>query len=194
MPVCEVPSDYQLGVARRQPVRTLREATFDPALYNALEAFVGCALSDAAVLIGALATNFYAKPRFADHAEFLVKALPVDLPDAFACQEGGSFIHVPSSARMQFMTPSMLNLPTDLATKIFTTATLRDGLLVASREAIVALNLAKAEDRRTHHECLAIVVSVLAYGDVDLTNGFLLDYRAAAHPLRCQLNSGNLIA
>lgn len=168
MPVCEVPSDYQLGVARRQPVRTLREAIFDPALYDAVEAFVGCALSDAAVLIGALATNSYAKPRYADHAEFLVKALPVDLPDAFEFQEGGIAIHVPSGARMHFMTPSVMNLPEDAVAKIFVTATLRDGLLVASREAIVALNLAKADNPRTHHECLANVVSVLANGDVDL--------------------------
>lgn len=174
-----------LGVARRQPVQTLREATFDPALYDAVEAFIGSALSGGTVLIGTLATNFYAKPRYATHAEFLVMTLPVDYPDAFECQGGGSAIHVPSDALMQFRTPRLMNLSTDLATKIFATATLRDGLSVASREAIIALNLIKADDPRAHHECLANVVSVLASGDVDL-DGWCLDEGHLKLLLQCR--------
>ena len=137
------------------------------------------------VLIGALATNFYAKPRYSTQAKFLIADLPVALPDLFEWQGGGIAVHVPSGARLEFMTPSMMNLPTDLAAKIFATAMLRDGLLVASREAIVALNLFKSDNPRSHHECLADVISVLCHGDVNL-DGWPLDEGHLALLMHCR--------
>ena len=171
----EESSEYQLGVARRRPSRTLAEATFDPALRKAVEAYTPYALDYGAVMIGTLAFNFYAKPRFATSAEFLVPRPPTYLPDGFSASCAGHFVHRAIGAELRFVVPGLAMIPRAIADRIMATAITCDGIPVASREGMVVLSLHGADEPRWRSQRLADVMAILAEQHVDLSGWGITD-------------------
>lgn len=186
MAVGEISNDYKLGVARRGPVGTLLEATFDPALREAIEAYVPFALETRAVLIGTLAFNFYTRPRFATSAEFLVPRLPTVVQEGFAQSSPGKLVHRVTGAELRFVEPGTFGMRPTIADRIVATAVWHDRLPVASRDAMIALSLHGADDPRWRAQRLADVVAILAERDVDLTDWDLSDDHLD-QLLRCRL-------
>lgn len=184
----EVLSDYQLGVTRRRPSRTLTDATFDPALREAVEAYAPYALEHRAVLIGTLALNFFAKPRYATCVEFLLPRLPISVPDGFLQSLPGRWLHLATEAELRFVEPRTIEVPPTMADHILATAVPHCGLGVASREAMIALGLHGANDLRWQAQRLADLVAILADDDVDM-RGWELNNDHLALLARCRAAS-----
>jgi hypothetical protein len=160
---------YLLGVARRGPISTLRQATFDPALYDALEIWRDSALADKMVLIGQLALNFHVKPRYVTCATFLSQ-LPVHHPpNGFRTAADCIFWHDKSGSIICIVSPACANLSTGTAQKILTTACLQDGINVASREAMIALRLSMHRPWREFQDC-ADIVDLLVGKSVEMSD------------------------
>lgn len=119
------------------------------------------------VLIGGLALSYYIKPRSTVDGDFLFltdSEIPQSI-EKFKRSRPSAFLHKETHVEIEVLTPSKINMSSELAQKIIETAIQQNGIKVASREGLIASKLArfKLQDRTDISELLKL-------GDVDLSS------------------------
>jgi hypothetical protein len=121
--------------------RSLFESVMAPELIAALRDWV--AQVPNGVVIGGLALSYHVRPRMTQDLDVLFLNAS-DVPD----QVGGfkrirphAFQHNRTHVEVEVITPDFVNIPTALAARVIATATLSDGIKIASASGLVALKL-----------------------------------------------------
>ena len=129
----------------------------------ALNRWIASKNSDVApgVLIGSLAMSFYAAPRTTMDIDLLFLSKK-DIPKTvkgFQKQGPSAFLEIKNNIVVDVKTPEAFNglVPPEIAQKIFHTAINHGGILVASREGMIALKLCGAEIARRKFQYLGDV-------------------------------------
>jgi hypothetical protein len=149
-----------MRILRRGPAPDFRHACIDDHVWAEIKRLKRNPTIQNAVVIGTLAVNFYAKPRYTSEIDILIP----DDKQIEALQ--GTHVDV----ELQILTPDSINLSDAIAANVFGTATTQDGILVASREGLIALKLFGAtQSARRYYQEAADVVSLLVDHEVDLT-------------------------
>ena len=116
------------------------------------------------VLVGTLALNHHAKPRYTDKITVLVPEGFEHGAEAFDRLDRHSFSHRATGIQIWALPPAALRLTPVTADRIRATAVASDGIEVASRAGLIAILLG---DRRARAS--ADIVTLLQIGAVDLT-------------------------
>ena len=116
------------------------------------------------VLIGGLAMSFYAKPRYTEDVDllFLKKEDVPDYVEGFKPHRTGAMQENYTHVEIEMTTAESVNLPVALVRQVFETAIDHGGLLVASKEAMIALKLFGAKSPKREFKDLNDVVSIFA--------------------------------
>lgn len=147
-------------------VSTWRKAALVPEVATAIAAWVKSRIKGEpapGVLIGGLAMSFYAKPRVTTDVDLLFLSQE-DIPpqvNGFKRNRPHSFQEKSTHVEVEIVTAQTINVPLGLVRKVIQTAVTIDGLNVASREAMIALKLYGADDRKRELNDLADVVRLL---------------------------------
>jgi len=142
--------------------RSLIDSVMNPELIVALRDWEKS--TGSGVLIGGLALSLHCKPRYTQDIDFLFLE-PCDVPDAvggFSRVESG-FRHDRTGIAADTFTRASMNLPREIVERVIKTATLSEGIRVASPSGLVALKLFRLIMRDK-----ADVVALVKTGQVDL--------------------------
>lgn len=155
------------------PLRTkeMRSVSADRPASLALVPEVGHALSEwlksnpasKGVLIGGLALSMYAKPRYTEDVDLLFLN-ESDIPDdvaGFRRTRGHAFEEKKYQVEVEVNTASQINLPIDVAHKVFETAHSINGLRIASVEALVVMKLFGSLTPKRKHKDLGDIQRIL---------------------------------
>jgi hypothetical protein len=145
--------------------RTLFESVAIPEVEAALKDWIRAGVTSG-VLIGGIAVGYYARPRGTTDVDVLFMQ-PEDIPNdinGFKRTRPGAFQHKNTHVEVEVVTPGSINLSPELAQRVFDTAVLSDGVLVASPTGLVALKLQRMK-RYDEGDIVALVET----GKVDLT-------------------------
>ena len=155
------------------PLRTkeMRSVSSDRPASLALVPEVGHALSEwikknphsKGVLIGGLALSLYAKPRYTEGVDLLFLA-ESDIPDeveGFRRARGHAFEEKKFQVEVEVNTASQINLPENIAQKVFDTAHSVNGLRIASVEALVVMKLFGSLTPKRKHKDLGDIQRIL---------------------------------
>jgi hypothetical protein len=134
----------RLRALRRLPSSTLVEASIDPEVHKTLLHWKKSG-NPTGILIGGIAMSFYAKPRYTQDIDVLFKS-ESHVPDSaqgFRKHRKGVFEDKLTGVEVEVVNPSSFNPPLSivLVRKILDTASVKDGVLVASAEGLIALKL-----------------------------------------------------
>jgi hypothetical protein len=164
--------------------RSLIESTMSPEVIVALRDWVrstkSVATGEAAgVVIGGLGLSYHCKPSYTQDIDLLFLQL-ADIPDhvrGFTRIAPGEFRHDRTQAEVRVATPASIGVPTEIAERVIRTATLSNGIRVATASALVAWTLFGL--RRVKDE--ADVVALIKTGQVDLSGWPLPPERVSAY-------------
>jgi len=121
--------------------RSLFESVMAPELIAALRDWQTAAPNG--VLIGGLALSYHVRPRMTQDLDFLYlheRDVPTKVP-GFKRIRPHSFQHDKTHVEVEIITPEFVNIPVDLVERVFSTATISNGIRVASAAALTALKL-----------------------------------------------------
>lgn len=121
--------------------RTLFESTMMPELTAALRDWQRAHTKG--VLIGGLALSYHVRPRMTQDLDFLFLSssdIPEKVP-GFRRTRPHAFQHNKTHVEIELVTPDFVNVPREVAQKVFDTATVSNGIRVASATGLVALKL-----------------------------------------------------
>jgi hypothetical protein len=130
------------------------------------------------VLVGGLGVSFHVKPRFTQDIDFLVvdeAAIPVAVEE-FERTGPFRFVHGQTNIEIKIVTPERLQVPTPVSEVVIRSATVSDGVRIATASGLTALKLfwlnlhAKAD-----------IVALIKTGRVNLTAFSLSADRIAAY-------------
>jgi len=127
-----------------------------------------------AVLIGGLALSYYIKPRYTMDVDFLfmgLEQIPNSVP-GFKRHRKLAFEHNKTGVEIEVLTPNSINMSEELAHDINNTALEKDGLIIASREGLIAAKLL-----RYSLQDQADIAELLKLGPIDM-NAFHLSGNA----------------
>jgi hypothetical protein len=119
------------------------------------------------VLIGGTAMSYHGKPRATMDLDLLFlhsDDIPLSV-EGFKKFRKGAFLHRKTHVEVEVVTPSNINISSELAEKVFETAVLVDEVRVASPSGIVALKL-----QRLKNNDIGDIVQMINTGKVDLTD------------------------
>lgn len=145
--------------------RSLTESIVIPEVAQALKDW-SVATNTNSVLIGGLATSFYAKPRSTTDIDLLFMSVS-DIPsviEGFKKIRNNAFHHKRTHVEVELITPSSINVPQEIAIKVLKTSVLINGVRVASPSGIVVLKL-----HRLKRYDSGDIVALIETGKVDLT-------------------------
>jgi hypothetical protein len=145
--------------------RSLMESILVPEVGQALSDWLSAFRKDSWVLIGGLALSYYGKPRTTTDLDILLLST-TDIPrrlEGFKRTRSQAFQHSKTHVEVEAWSPASVNMPQDVAQKIFDTSVVRDGVRIASREGLIASKLSrfKLQDQ-------ADMATLLELGDMDL--------------------------
>jgi hypothetical protein len=147
-------------------VSEVKHVALVPEVQHALLAWIKSKVGTEApgVLIGGLAMSFYAKPRYTEDVDllFLSKALVPTEVKGFKRYRPGAFQENKTQVDIELTTPASIELPIPVAKKVIHTAVNHDGILVASKEAMVVLKLFGANTLKREFKDLNDIVSILS--------------------------------
>jgi hypothetical protein len=128
--------------------RSLYESILYPEVVSALNDWISLGVKDC-VLIGGVALSYYVKPRTTEDVDILFLSkddIPTTLVN-FKRTRLGAFQHNKTHVEIEVVTPETINLPIDIAKKIFTTSNESNGIRVASPSGIIACKLGRFNRR-----------------------------------------------
>lgn len=145
----------------RVAAASLSHVAIYPEVQVALEAWV--ALGVRSVLIGGLAMSLYAKPRMTEDVDVLF------LHDSEIPESGVGFKRVSNHSMqenkthvvVEIVTSKTFPIPQSLVEQVFATAVPIDGMMVASREGLIALKLHGADEPKRRLGDLADVARIV---------------------------------
>lgn len=148
----------------RSPASTIHTVALVPDVQHALMKWVALKLSreKSGVLIGGLAMSFYTKPRCTEDVNLLFLH-KYDIPNEVAGfkKRVAAFQENKTHVLVEVHSPESINLPQDVASKVFATAVEYNGLKVASAQAMVVLKLYGSDTKRRELRCLADIEAIL---------------------------------
>ncbi len=155
---------------RNDGTRTLFESVLAPEVIAAFKDWIAANPNSNGVLIGGLAVSYYAKPRFTQDVDILYPSenhIPKQV-HGFKKTRNHAFVDLKRGIEIEVLSPTFLNISSDLAQKVLETAIMNDGVRIASPSGIVALKLGRlnAQDR-------ADIIDMILHEKIDLT-GFHL--------------------
>lgn len=121
------------------PASSLSAAAVAPEVQEALRDWAANHFD--CVLIGGLAMSFYGVPRYTVDVDVLFQSVLPMSADGFKRLREHAFMHRSTHVEVEALTHAFLNIPEAVVTRVFTTAVPHDGILVASRDGMVALKL-----------------------------------------------------
>ena len=163
--------------------RSLIESIMSPEVIVALREWVRSTKSPATgeaagVVIGGLGLSYHCKPRYTQEIDLLFLE-PADVPHhvrGFTRTATGEFRHDRTQVEVHVAIPLSIEMPNEIADQIIRTATLSNGLRVATASALVALKLFGL--RRVQDD--ADAVALIKTGKVDLSRWPLPPERVSA--------------
>lgn len=117
------------------------------------------------VLIGGVALSFYVRPRFTDDLDYLFlseEAVPETVA-GFKKVRDHSFLHNKTHVEVEVLTPEFLGIDPAIVRMVHDTATVSDGVKVASPEGLIVLKV-----QRNMMQDKADIVALLKTAKVDL--------------------------
>lgn len=117
------------------------------------------------VLIGGLALSYYVKPRYTQDIDYLFlepDAIPAEVP-GFKRVRPHAFVHKETHVEIEVLTPDTVNVSRELAEKVEDSATVSDGVRIASPAGLVALKLQRATMKDQGD-----IVELIKTGQVDM--------------------------
>ena len=151
--------------------RSLFESVALPEVANALKDWKTY-FNGNGILIGGSAVSYYARPRATFDIDILFLS-DIDIPtqvENFKHIRPGSFQHNKTHVEIEVISPQSINIPIELVQKVFDTAIITDGIMVASPSGLVALKL-----QRMKRYDEGDIVALIETGKVDLTGWPLTD-------------------
>jgi len=145
--------------------RTLVESIAIPEVAKALRDFE-MGVGDNCVLVGGCALCYYTRPRMTTDIDVLFLK-SADIPttiNKFKHNRLHAFEHRQTGVEVEVLTPEHINLPKDIAEKVFSTAILANGLKIASPTGLVAMKL-----QRLKFNDIGDIIGLIETGRVDLT-------------------------
>lgn len=131
------------------PARTLTESAISPEVLKTMRAWIDAwGGHPPGVLVGGMALSFYSEPRYTQDMDLLFGSndeIP-DPPDGFKRHRAGALLDKRTHVEIEFITPDTVGLPEATVRRVIETATEREGLRIASMEALIALKLHAADN------------------------------------------------
>ena len=155
-----------LAVRRRRAATSLEEAVFDHDVRRTLADWATATgtMSRRPVLIGAMAVNFYIRPRFVSEIVMLAPlGFDVGLIDGFEQSAHGLVRHRNTGIALELVYSDAGLLPQSLFDQMIASCIIKDGITVASREALITWFLHKQARDRIPFESLAFVQALLEH-------------------------------
>jgi hypothetical protein len=146
--------------------RSLIESIVVPEVSAALQAFKNGNGCDNAVLIGGLALSFYGLPRYTQDIDLLFVSF-ASIPhfvEGFKKVREHAFEHKKTNVIIEVLDSDFLKIPQHLVETVFDTATLIDGIHIASKSGLIALKL-----QRFSRQDQADIEQLLKMSGVDMT-------------------------
>ena len=150
--------------------RSLIESIMLPEVILALKAWMDGSLANG-ILIGTCALSYHSRPRMTDNIDFIFVD-EADIPRSvkgFTRADAVTFFHDETNIQVLLLTPKAIGASSGLIDRVTETATLSNGIRIASASALVALKLFQRSA-----QAQADVVALIKTGMVDLT-GFAPD-------------------
>lgn len=126
------------------------------------------------VLIGRLAVSFYAVPLVTQNVDFLFAAdaaLPADVP-GFRRNEPRVFVHEATAVAVRLFTPSMLNVPAEIAAAAMQSTVWSSRIEIASPSSLVVLALFRLTHQdqasETAQRLARDITALIKTGEVDV--------------------------
>jgi hypothetical protein len=133
------------------PARTLAESAISPEVLKTMRAWIDAWDGHPpGVLVGGMALSFYSEPRYTQDMDLLFGSngeVP-DPPEGFKRHRSGAYLDKKTHVEIEFVTPETVGLPEATARRTIETASERDGLRIASMEALIALKLHAADNAK----------------------------------------------
>jgi hypothetical protein len=142
---------------------SLKHLALVPEVQDTLEVWGANYKPNHGVLIGGLALSFYRTPWATQDVDILLlheSDIPVAV-DGFKRVRPHTFRENGTHVEVELVTPSLIDLPTAVASKVFNTAVTHDGIRVASLEGMIALKLYGSNSLRRELGDLADIVAML---------------------------------